>query len=94
MDRITVHNSPVSHNSPGFPFLPVDSLLAVVISIVQPGFGHSFAKTALFDELFLQRLQLLIKQIICLVDQTNHDVGDHFGKHMPCLLLNLFVHDI
>jgi len=58
------------------------SIVWSLIAVVQPGLGHSFAQAALFDELFLQCLQLLIQQEICLVNQTNRYVGDHFRR--PC----------
>ena len=38
------------------------------------------AQAALFDEFFLQRLQLLIQQIIGLVNQTDCNVGDHIRR--------------
>ena len=44
------------------PILPtaLDFLASrLLIAIVQPGFGHPLAQAALFDEFFLQRLQLL-----------------------------------
>lgn len=39
-------------------------LFRALVAVVQAGFGHAFSKASLFDEFFLQRLQLLIQQII------------------------------
>jgi hypothetical protein len=61
-------------------FLPWPLSLGLLIAIVQPGFGHPLAQAALFDEFFLQRLQLLIQQIIGLVNQTDCNIGDHIRR--------------
>ena len=60
--------------------LPARLLIRTLVAIVQSGFGHSFAQSALFDELFLQCFQLLIQQVIGLMNQANRDVRNHLCR--------------
>ena len=39
--------------------------------------GVSLAQAALFHEFLFERLQLLVEQVVCLVDQADGDVGNH-----------------
>ncbi len=69
------------------------SFPGLLIAVVQPGFGHSFAKAALFDEFLFHCFQLLIQQIIRLMNQADRDVCNHLCRtgfdelsiHFECL---------
>ncbi len=69
------------------------SFPGLLIAVIQTGFGHSFAKAALFDEFLFQRFQLLIQQIIRLMNQADRDVCNHLCRtgvdelsiHFECL---------
>ena len=54
--------------------------LRLLIAMIQPGFRHPLTQAAVFDEFFLQRLQLLVQQIIGLVNQTDSNIGDHIRR--------------
>jgi hypothetical protein len=60
--------------------MPTRLLFRALVAVVQAGFGHAFSKASLFDEFFLQRLQLLIQQIIRLMNQADRDVDNHLRR--------------
>jgi len=60
--------------------MPTRLLFRALVAVVQAGFGHAFSKASLFYEFVLQRLQLLIQQIIRLMNQADRDVGNHLRR--------------
>ena len=44
-----------------------------------PCCSKAFAVTAFFNELAFERTDLLVKQVICLMDQADERIGDYHG---------------
>ena len=46
----------------------------------EAGAGHALAEAALLDKIFFEAEELLVDQVVRLVDQANHDVGNDLRR--------------
>ena len=56
------------------------SFSSLVVAVRQPYAGHALAQASLFHKLLLQCLELLVEEVVCLMKQTNRDIGDDLRR--------------
>ena len=49
-------------------------------AVFEPCCEHAFAETTLVEKILFEAAKLLIEEIVRLVDETDRDIGDNFGR--------------